>query len=169
MCFLSVGAMKGFVSAPQVRSSSWCPQKQGRFCSESRARNKRFCNRADASIMPLKLRHVLEVVMIARILCRCIPASSPDQGNCMRMCSKRSKLFNALEAADSVASSERKLAVSVGRRLRSGSGAITLLRRRDSSLRILDDISLRASSAAVWPRLIDTFEMRRRFPLQAFS
>ena len=67
--------------------------------------------------MPLKLRHVLEVVMMARMLSRCISTSSPDQGNCIKMCSKRSKLFNAFEAADSVASAERKLAVSVGRRL----------------------------------------------------
>jgi len=158
--------MKGFVSAPQMRSSSWCPQKQGLFCSESRARNSRFCRRADASIMPLKLRQVLEVVMIARMLCRCTSTSSPDQGNCIKICSKRSKLFNALEAADSVSSSERKLAVSVGRRLSCGSGAMTLLRRRDNSLRMLDEISLLASSAAAWPRLIDTFEMRRRLPLQ---
>ena len=44
---------------------------------------------------------------------------------------------------------------------------MTLLRRRDNSLRMLDEISLRTSSAAACPRLIDTLEMRRLLPLQA--
>lgn len=117
--------------------------------------------------MPLKLRHVRVVVMMARMLCRCISTSSPDQGNCIKMCSKRSKLFKALETADSDFSAVKMLAVSVGRDLSCGSGAMTLLRRRDNSLRMLCEISLRRSSAAVLPRLIDTFEIRRLLPLEA--